>query len=203
MPRSLIDCRVLSFTPGKALDVIFGGSKRMIFLDNDMDGYSGRLFIHSTRYPDAQSKEIGFEDIKAILACYRGVSMNAIDPDKEIPECAMLGWCKVTIEPYNELMFEHDYDYHGITDTWEDFMAIMGWTPMTTVHAMSMTDFHGLKSPIVGIRRDNAPDAGEIWTPGEPIELEAMKMALEPDRHFKTPVNWLEQFDKWCEDNDL
>jgi len=200
MPRSLIDAMVISFSPGHALDCLYSGEKKIMFLDNNLDGYSGRLFIHATRYEDEEDKRIGFDDIQSILACDRGVPQESINPEKEVPENSMVGYCTVKIEPYNSLLFESDYDYHRIVDTWEDWCKIRGWTPMTTVYSMEMTDFHALKSPIVSIRRDNPPTIGEIWQPSEPIELEAMKMCLEPDRHYKTPVDFMSRFDAWCEE---
>jgi hypothetical protein len=191
MPRSLIDCLVYSHSPNKILNIAYGGNP-LLLLDNDFDGYQGRLFLHATKYTSEEDRSIGIEDVKAILSFDRQVPKESIK-DNEIPECSMIGWCNVKIEPYNQLLFEEDYFRHNLPYSWEELSDMRGWTPMTTVYGCSMSNFHVCKSPIVGIRKDNIAEMTEIWQPGEPIELEAMKMCLEKDRVKEVPKDFVER----------
>ena len=58
MPRSVMDQLLLSMEPDLALDIVTG-QVSMLFIDGDLDGYSGRLFIHATRYMDSDRAAAG------------------------------------------------------------------------------------------------------------------------------------------------
>jgi hypothetical protein len=210
MPRSLIDCVVYSEQPHIILDFAMGAIPLMILDEdtlkgNDMADYQGRMFLHSTKYPDENAKRMGLDGLKYSIA-FEGKrnpdDVSDAEVESLVPECAMIGWVNVKIEPYQESMYMADMDRHNLFYDWEQLKEMRGWTPMTKVFGLTMSNFHLIKSPIIGIRKDNTAQLGEFWRPGEPIELEAMKMCLEKDRMRLIPNDYATQMMEWFDTLD-
>ena len=176
MPRSLIDTYCLSMEPHLAMATVLGDCS-MLFIPGGIDGYTGRLFIHATRYQDTDTAKEGYRYL---------IEEGFNDPEAFAPQCSILGYVKITSnEPYiDSSLFEANIDKHLIPGSYQDMLNSNGWSELMDIHCLILEDQHYLKDPIISIKDypGEGLEPGTFWLPSSPIEMEAMKMATQKDR---------------------
>lgn len=172
MPRNIFDHLAISLSPDEAEAMLASVHDILLVFqpDEEVIRYSGRILIHTLGFPDED--EMIKENCRSILQKL-GWS------EDDFPAHAIQGWASVQqVIPYNAANFARDAERHNCGHSMSAYQKECGCED-SQPWGIILEDFVLLDPPIYDVLPPVDIGQGDLWSPQDPLHLEAFKMALK------------------------